>query len=150
MLPTDEVIMPVDLSEAAEVYAILEQHYRNPREPMGGSWSLQSIETELRIGAGRALYRRGQIQGFVLFRRGETETEITVLATRTGQERQGVMVRILEDFLAMEDLAGREVWLEVQEKNLGAQKLYEKLGFKKVNERPRYYRDEGAAWLYTR
>jgi ribosomal protein S18 acetylase RimI-like enzyme len=43
-----------------------------------------------------------------------------------------------------------EFWLEVHQENLPAQNFYEKAQFEAVGTRPYYYRDGGAALLYTK
>ena len=44
----------------------------------------------------------------------------------------------------------KKVFLEFHERNISARRLYEKLGFEKISERERYYRDGGRAILMSR
>ncbi len=90
----------------------------------------------------------GLLAAFVLFRVNMDIWEISVLATDVGFRRQGIMEQVLQALIDAKGHVG-EIWLEVHIKNMSAQKLYEKLGFSKVGERPRYYRDQEAAYLYS-
>lgn len=147
-MPNSEKIHALELADALEVTAILQRHYQSPMAPMGGAWSLPQVEQELRMGRGRGLWVDGQLRAFILYRESPLEIDISVLATDHSEVRKGYMKRLLTNFLAEAREWGREVWLEVHEGNLMAQKLYEKLGFKKVGERTGYYRDGATAWLF--
>lgn len=85
--------------------------------------------------------------GFILFRNFGFEYEISCLTTRVGFEGQGVMSALLSHLLATKP-PGVKVFLEVHFENIKAQKLYERLGFIKISERQRYYKDGGAAYVY--
>ena len=79
----------------------------------------------------------GIIVGFLLTRRlVEGESEVLNLAVDSEHRRRGLAREMLER--AKERWPGK--WfLEVRESNVGAQKCYERLGFRAVGVRPGYY-----------
>jgi ribosomal-protein-alanine N-acetyltransferase len=89
-----------------------------------------------------------QIAGVVMYRELPEAWEISLVATDPKFRRQGFMEFLFKHLV---DAKGqnRELWLEVHEENVSAQKLYEKLGFKEIRRRPRYYKDGGTAILYS-
>jgi ribosomal protein S18 acetylase RimI-like enzyme len=110
----------------------------------------QARELGLDGGAHPSLVQ-ASLAAFLLFRELPDSSEITWLATALDARRQGWMKTLLGRFLRdLHDAkAPTAVWLEVHELNVPAQKLYVDCGFKKVGQRPRYYRDGKAAWLYN-
>lgn len=112
-------------------------------------WTELSLSEEIRDAKSLALMEGNQILAFVFFRELAEEIEISWLATdpvEWGRGRMGALLRALFDAYGHR----RDVWLEVHESNLPAQKLYEKLGFKRTGKRPRYYHDGASALLYTK
>lgn len=89
-----------------------------------------------------------EVAGVILYRELPSVWEISLVATHPKFRRQGYM-EFLFGHLINAKGQGRELWLEVHEENLSAQKLYEKLGFKEIRRRPRYYKDGGTAVLYS-
>jgi [ribosomal protein S18]-alanine N-acetyltransferase len=79
------------------------------------------------------------------------EIHIVTLATHPDWRRRSLGEWLLLEMLAQARSQGAtEATLEVRMSNLGAQKLYQKLGFAEVGRRKRYYRDNGEdALLYT-
>lgn len=86
--------------------------------------------------------------GAVLYRELPEAWEISLVVTSPAFRQRGYMQFLLKH---LSDAKGqeRELWLEVHEENVPAQKLYEKLGFKEVRRRPRYYKDGGTAIIYS-
>jgi ribosomal-protein-alanine N-acetyltransferase len=79
------------------------------------------------------------------------EVQILNVATHPAHRRRGLAERLLQQIIA-DALSQRlaSLTLEVRKSNLSAQSLYQKLGFQKVGERPRYYIDnQEAAILMT-
>lgn len=77
---------------------------------------------------------------FILLRSAATESEILTLATHPAHRRQGLARQLLE--LACKQLEAEgieEIFLEVREDNLAAQRFYESSGFVQVALRPHYY-----------
>jgi ribosomal protein S18 acetylase RimI-like enzyme len=90
-----------------------------------------------------------QLQGFILYRQNFDIGEILLLATDPKLKRSGIMRDLLATFeKSTPEL--NEFWLEVHQENLPAQNFYEKAQFEAVGTRPYYYRDGGAALLYTK
>lgn len=82
--------------------------------------------------------------GFVLARAAAGEAEILTIGVDTRFERAGLGWRLMQAALREARMRGaQEIFLEVDEGNLAALRLYEKLGFAKVGERKAYYEQAG-------
>jgi ribosomal-protein-alanine N-acetyltransferase len=85
------------------------------------------------------------LTGFLMSRLAADEAEIlSVAVARTGQ-RRGLARRLLD--LHLRRLAGlgcRAVFLEVDENNRAAIRLYERAGFRQISRRANYYPGAGA------
>jgi ribosomal-protein-alanine acetyltransferase len=85
----------------------------------------------------RVAEMEGAVVGFVVARAvASSEWEVLNLAVAPDARRQGIGRRLLSDILA-----GRsgEFFLEVRETNTAGRRFYERLGFKEVTKRLRYY-----------
>jgi ribosomal-protein-alanine N-acetyltransferase len=72
------------------------------------------------------------------------EVHIVTIASHPQWRRHGLAEWLLLEMVAQARSQGAtEATLEVRVGNLGAQALYEKLGFRQVGRRKRYYRDNG-------
>lgn len=72
------------------------------------------------------------------------EVHIGTIAVHPNYRRQGIGRVLLVHALQDASREGAQVcYLEVRKSNLGAQALYNKLGFKTVNVRRHYYHDNG-------
>ena len=92
-----------------------------------------------RASAGRALH------GFILSRLAAGEAEILSVAVASARQGRGLARALLN--LHMRRLAGlgaQTVFLEVDEGNEPARRLYDRAGFREVGRRPGYYRQGGA------
>jgi ribosomal-protein-alanine N-acetyltransferase len=86
--------------------------------------------------------------GFAASRMAADEAEILSIAIAPGQRGQGWSRQLLLTHLG--HLAGRgvrTVFLEVEENNQPARRLYDRAGFAVAGRRERYYRDAGGAEL---
>jgi len=86
--------------------------------------------------------------GFVVSRIGADEAEILSIAIEARLRGQGLSRNLLSTHLG--HLAGRGVraiFLEVEENNRPARRLYERAGFITVGRRERYYRQAGGEQL---
>ena len=109
------------------------------RFPAGGAWTPAQLSAE--IGRpGSALYVSEH--GYALFRLGDGRAELLDLLVEP--RGQGHGERLLRAALA--ELRSR-VELEVSERNAPARRLYERLGFKIVGRRPKFYNDGSDALL---
>ena len=110
-------------------------------------WSEDEIERLLldrNVLAHRAQIGRKTI-GFILSRRAADEAEILSVATAARAQGRGIGRGLLD--LHLRRLAGFEVhavFLEVDENNDPARRLYARAGFREVARRPAYYGREGA------
>lgn len=80
--------------------------------------------------------------GFAVSRLGADEAELLTIAVDARHRNRGLSRGLLDTHLG--HLAGRgirTVFLEVEENNAPARRLYERAGFREVGRRERYYRD---------
>jgi ribosomal-protein-alanine N-acetyltransferase len=118
-------------------------------------WSEQEMEALLldpHVIAHRALAAK-KLGGFIMTRRVEDEAEILSVAVAGNQRGRGLARRLLD--LHLRRLAGLgtlAVFLEVDENNTPALRLYRRAGFREVSRRPSYYpgADGAAAALVLR
>jgi len=105
-------------------------------------WSEQEVEQLLidrQVIAHRAT-SGAKLVGFIIARRGADEAEILSVAVAKSQRGRGLGRDLLA--LHLRRLAGlnaRAVFLEVDENNSPAIKLYDRAGFREVGRRPNYY-----------
>jgi len=105
-------------------------------------WSEQEFEqllTDRNVAADRAASGRATV-GFILSRRAADEAEILSVAVARSWRGRGLARRLLD--LHLRRLAGlglRTVFLEVDEDNTPARRLYARAGFGEVGRRPGYY-----------
>lgn len=112
-------------------------------------WPKDLLGAEMATAEGFGVFTsEGNLAGFVLYRELEMAWEISLVASHPRFRRQGFMEFLLRHMIDSKGQS-RELWLEVHEENVGAQKLYEKLGFKEIRRRPRYYKDGATAILYS-
>jgi [ribosomal protein S18]-alanine N-acetyltransferase len=88
----------------------------------------------------------GSLVGFILSRIAVEEAEILSVAVAGSRRGKGLARRLLD--LHLRRLAGlgtRAVFLEVDEGNQPARRLYRRAGFREVGRRQGYYTDTGGA-----
>jgi [ribosomal protein S18]-alanine N-acetyltransferase len=112
-------------------------------------WSEDEVERLLfdrQVLAHRAMKGRA-LAGFILSRMAADEAEILSVAVASRWRGRGLARRLLD--LHLRRLAGlgiRTVFLEVEESNKPALRLYHRAGFREAGRRPGYYpREAGAA-----
>jgi len=80
--------------------------------------------------------------GFILSRLIAGEAEILSVAVASSRRGKGVARRLLDLHLRrLAGLGARAVFLEVDEDNVPARKLYRRAGFREVGRRDGYYQD---------
>jgi ribosomal-protein-alanine N-acetyltransferase len=105
-------------------------------------WSEQEFEqllTDRNVIAERASRGRSHL-GFIVSRRAADEAEILSVAVASSYRGRGLARRLLD--LHLRRLAGLgllAVFLEVDEDNTPARRLYARAGFREVGRRPGYY-----------
>jgi ribosomal-protein-alanine N-acetyltransferase len=113
------------------------------------SWTRSLLLQELKEGQSLGLWDDGVLKAFLLYRELPDQIEVSWLVTRSQDQGSGRMTKLILQLIAAHSQMS-EIWLEVHEDNLRAQKLYEKLGFVLTGRRPRYYRNDRAALLYSK
>jgi ribosomal-protein-alanine N-acetyltransferase len=107
-------------------------------------WSdgeIESLLIERQVLAHRAM-RGASLAGFILSRLVIDEAEILSVAVAAAWRRRGLARRLLELHLRrLAGLGARAVFLEVEENNMPARRLYRRAGFHDVGRREGYYRD---------
>jgi ribosomal-protein-alanine N-acetyltransferase len=91
---------------------------------------------------------RSKFIGFAVSRIAADEAEILSIAIAPGHRGRGLSRQLLLTHLGY--LAGRgvrTVFLEVEENNLPARRLYDRAGFAVAGRRERYYREAGGEQL---
>jgi len=110
-------------------------------------WSDDEVEAlivERAVMAHRAMMS-GKLVGFIMSRRAADEAEILSVAVSHACRGRGFARELLH--LHLRRLAGdgvRTVFLEVDETNAPALRLYRRAGFREVGRRPNYYATPGA------
>jgi ribosomal-protein-alanine N-acetyltransferase len=105
-------------------------------------WSEDEVEQLLAdraVTAHRALQGRS-LSGFIMSRRAADEAEILSVAVARRAQGRGLAGQLLSLHLRrLAALSQRAVFLEVDEHNKPAIRLYESAGFREVARRPNYY-----------
>jgi len=97
------------------------------------------------------IVQRGAIVGFVMSRMAADEAEILSVAIASARRGRGLS-RLLLD-IHLRSLAGRgakAVFLEVDEQNEPARRLYQRAGFREVGRRQGYYQSGATALVLRR
>lgn len=109
-------------------------------------WSEDEIERLLldrSVIAHRATIGRA-FSGFVMSRIAAGEAEILSIAVASSQQGKGLAGRLLRYHLGrLAGVAVRAIFLEVDENNAPAIRLYRKAGFREVGRRAGYYPEQG-------
>jgi [ribosomal protein S18]-alanine N-acetyltransferase len=113
-------------------------------------WSEDEVERLLldpRVVAHRAMHGR-ELSGFILSRMAAGEAEILSVAVASRRRGRGVARRLLDIHLRrLAGLGVQAVFLEVEESNVAARRLYDRAGFHEVGRRPGYYPQDGGPGL---
>lgn len=132
------------MSEAGprDAYAIAALHGTSFRR----GWSEQEVEGLLldrHVITHRAL-TGARLAGFIMSRQVEDEAEILSVAVGRRHRGRGLARQLLDLHLRrLAGLGARTVFLEVDEFNTPALRLYQRAGFREVSRRPNYYPGPG-------
>jgi [ribosomal protein S18]-alanine N-acetyltransferase len=136
---TEPAILDARPGDAAALAALHRVSFRH-------GWSESEFERLLSDRAAiahvaRANGGRGAVVGFVLAHRIDHEAEILLVALAPGERGFGTATKLLSKHLGRLAAAGvSRVFLEVDEGNASARKLYTRAGFAEVGRRSGYYR----------
>lgn len=142
------IIRALQQTDFSAVRNLIEEVHGAQGLQAGFYWPADMVLEEWERARGWGAFEQEQLLGVILYREAPNVREISLLATSPAAQRRGVMRELL---VSMINAIGHDeaIWLEVHEKNLAAQKLYEKLGFRRTGRRGQYYRDRGTAYLYS-
>lgn len=144
-MPSEISLRPLKVSDAPTVLAI----YLSAGGPNFPIWSLEGTEASILIPPGGygAFLANGELIAYALFHFNYDEVAVTNVATRPDYQGQGIMSAL---FKKVVEMAGEKpLFLEVHETNLKARKFYEKFDFKEIGRRPKYYKDNTDAIMYS-
>lgn len=146
--PLSSDLEPVSLlwasPERAADVAALHAEVFNP------AWSQESVTKLLEHPAAAALIAmaglRREPAGFIMAQLAGDEAEILSVGVAMRFQRRGLGQRLIEGLIrAAQRAEARRLFLEVGIDNTAALKLYEKLDFRRVGIRPKYYQRRGEA-----
>jgi [ribosomal protein S18]-alanine N-acetyltransferase len=117
-------------------------------------WSdgeFEQLLIDRNVVAHRAMLGRGLV-GFIVSRLVLDEAEILSVAVTSSRRGKGLARRLLDlNLRRLAGLGARTVFLEVDEGNVPARRLYRRAGFLQSGRRPGYYQaGQGAAALILR
>lgn len=141
--PATTSIEPAGVRDAAK----LSQLHRASFHRGWGEGEFATLLVERNTFAQKLLRGRTPI-GFIISRMAADEAEILSVAVDATQRGRGLSRGLLASHLG--HLAGygiRHVFLEVEENNMPAVRLYMRAGFQTVGRREQYYRDASGAKL---
>ncbi len=131
----EAALSPADARDAAAIAALHGASFRR-------GWSEEEVDVLLldrHVIADRAR-ARGKLVGFIMSRLVANEAEILSVAVARVAQRRGLAGRLLDLHLRrLAGLSARTVFLEVDEHNTPALRLYARGGFREVAKRPNYY-----------
>jgi ribosomal-protein-alanine N-acetyltransferase len=107
-------------------------------------WSLNAFKDEIRnpISHLWALAGDDALTGYLCFWMFDSEIQLINIAVHPLKRRKGYGHHLLTKLIGTGISKGIEyIWLEVRVSNTPARRLYQKLGFKEIGRRPRYYTD---------
>jgi [ribosomal protein S18]-alanine N-acetyltransferase len=109
-------------------------------------WSEQEVEgllTDRHVIAHRAMMG-ASMAAFIMSRLVEDEAEILSVAVAPARQGRGLARNLLNLHLRrLAGLGARAVFLEVDEHNSAAIRLYDRAGFREISRRPNYYPGAG-------
>jgi ribosomal-protein-alanine N-acetyltransferase len=135
----EPVLSEASARDAAAIAALHAASFRR-------GWSEQEVEGLLldrAVIAHRAMLG-AKLVGFIMSRLAADEAEILSVAVAARARGRGIARKLLSLHLRrLAGLSARAVFLEVDEHNTPAIKLYERAGFREVARRPNYYQAPG-------
>ncbi|GHS90823.1 ribosomal-protein-alanine acetyltransferase [Alphaproteobacteria bacterium] len=144
MISQNFQLLSLACNDAKDLATLSEEAFLTKTDP---PWSEASFQTLLAkpttfIGWKGVAPPQNILAGFLLVQNGGPEVEILKIAVAPCFQRQGLATRLLKHGLGNfpPDVT---FWLEVQESNAPALRLYSSFGFRKQHERKNYYQSKG-------
>ena len=141
--PTFSAASPRDAAAIAELHG----------QSFGRGWGEDEVYRLLidrSVIAHRAMSRRALV-GFIMSRMAADEAEILSVAVAPARRGRGLSRPLLDHHLrSLAGLGARAIFLEVDEHNVPACRLYEGAGFREAGRREAYYADGAAALVLRR
>jgi ribosomal-protein-alanine N-acetyltransferase len=138
----------IGLARASDAVTIAEMSRDLIEAGLRWSWTPTRVAASLRNPNALVVVARAArpIAGFGIMRYGDDEAHLDLLGVAPEHRREGVGNRLLEWLEKPALVAGISlVFLEVRASNRGAQAFYERLGYRKLGELPRYYQGSESA-----
>jgi ribosomal-protein-alanine N-acetyltransferase len=146
---SDPTILDARIDDAAALASLHAASFRH-------GWSESELERLLAdrtvvAQVARTSGGRGPLVGFILSRRAADEAEILTVAVLPAERGRGIAAALLRRHMRrLAALGVARLFLEVEEGNRAALRLYARAGFSEVGRRPGYYAPGGAAALVLR
>ncbi|MGC8796749.1 ribosomal protein S18-alanine N-acetyltransferase [Thermodesulfovibrio sp.] len=104
-------------------------------------WSLKSFREELLNPQSilKVAEFNGEIAGYIVLRKILDEAELLSIAVKPALRRKGIATELMRNLLDEIKNSVKSCFLEVRVSNIQAISFYEKMGFKKVGMRKKYY-----------
>lgn len=128
------------MSNIDEIYYVEQISFADP-------WTKEMMESELSsaLSVLETEIRGGKVCAYALGRVVAGEAELFKIAVLPEQRRNGLAEKLLCSLHEQMRKKGAEFcFLEVRKQNTAAVSLYEKLGYRRLREIPRYYHDDDA------
>jgi ribosomal-protein-alanine N-acetyltransferase len=132
----------IGLARASDVVEIAQMSRDLIEAGLRWSWTPSRVTASVHNRSALVVIARaaGEIAGFGIMRYGDDEAHLDLLGVAAEHRREGVGSRLVEWLEKPALVAGISlVFLEVRASNRGAQAFYERLGYRKLGELPRYY-----------
>lgn len=117
------------------------------------AWSLEQFWQELAQPTRRYLVAvdGASVVGYAGMFIAEPDADIQTVGVDPNRQGEGIARGLLEELLAVAEHGGvTHTLLEVRADNEPARALYDRLGFERISQRPRYYADGGDALILRR
>jgi len=139
-------LRPADERDIREVMAVEKMSFASP-------WSIDSFRHELYnpVSYFYIIEIQRKLTGYIIFWIFEDESHIANIAIHSDFRKKGYGEYLLEWTIEfVREKGAKTITLEVNEKNIAARNLYEKLGFKCVGRRVKYYENRDDALMLTK
>ncbi|HCK98507.1 MAG TPA: ribosomal-protein-alanine N-acetyltransferase [Candidatus Marinimicrobia bacterium] len=144
--PENIRLRPADERDIREVIAVEKMSFTSP-------WSIDSFRHELYnpVSYFYIIEIQRKLTGYIIFWIFEDESHIANIAIHSDFRKKGYGEYLLQWTIEfVRGKGAKTITLEVNEKNTAARNLYEKLGFKCVGRRAKYYENRDDALMLTK